>query len=73
MVYNIVCAETRTYYIIETRNKGETMDIRIVKSELHTTASQDLEIEKDLEKNDASLAELLETHEKNTEQTESDN
>lgn len=49
------------------------MDIRIVKSELHTTASQDLEIEKDLEKNDASLAELLETHEKNTEQTESDN
>lgn len=38
------------------------MDIRIIKSELHTTAQQ-IDVSQDLEQPDKSLAELLEKHE----------
>lgn len=43
----------------------ETMDIRIVKSELKVTASENLNIEEDLEKENASLEETLKLYGEN--------
>jgi hypothetical protein len=39
------------------------MDIRIIKSELHATASKDLNIEQDLMKQDENLQETLKAYE----------
>ena len=45
------------------------MDIRIIKSELHTTASQDLNIEQDLMKQDENLQETLKAYEETRQNT----
>lgn len=45
------------------------MDIRIIKSELHTTASQDLNIEQDLMKQDENLQETLKAYEERENET----
>lgn len=49
------------------------MDIRIIKSELKVIASDNLNIEEDLEKENASLAETLQLYGQNTEQKEEQN
>ena len=48
------------------------MDIRINKCALHTTASQDLNIEEDLLKQDQSLTETIKAYEENSENTENE-
>lgn len=44
------------------------MDIRIIKSELHATASKDLNIEQDLMQQDQNLQETLKAYEKTEEE-----
>jgi len=44
------------------------MDIRIIKSELHATASEDLNVEQDLLQPDQNLQETLKAYEEQEEQ-----
>ena len=46
------------------------MDIRIIKSELHTTASKELNIEEDLLMQDQNLQETLKAYDKKSENPE---
>lgn len=49
------------------KNKEPIMDIRIIKSEIHSTASKDLNVEQDLLQQDQNLQETLKAYEKTTE------
>jgi hypothetical protein len=49
------------------KNKEPIMDIRITKSEIHSTASKDLNVEQDLLQQDQNLQETLKAYEKTTE------
>ena len=48
------------------------MDIRIIKSELHSVASKDLDIEQDLSQPDQNLQETLQAHEKKSQEENTD-
>jgi len=66
----IAIVEPSNYYTIDTHNEKHNMNIKIIKSELHTTAKQDLETDQDMLVEDRSLAETLEEYEqKTTEET----